>query len=121
CDRRFSPELDPAPKGVTIRPPPHIFREFLQLLRVSASEHDVIGDKRIMQVCDGRVHGGLPLFESDIFQVLFPEDFFERPVLGKTQPAQLEWDDYFIENQGRSQTGAQPKEKHPAASITAQR
>src|ERR1043166_2032865 len=98
-NRRFHPEPDAAAKRVEVGAAPHILWELLQLLRVATAEDGVIGGKRVVQV-------------------FLSPTFLEGLALGKTQPSQLQRHDYFIENQGRSQTGAEPKEKHPAASIT---
>src|SRR5438132_7181857 len=84
------PQTAAAEKRVSIMTKLHAFRQTIYLLRVTASQHDVVGDEGELQLRDGAQDFALPCLAAELFEACFAESIFDLHTSWIRQITELE-------------------------------
>src|SRR5207245_6569111 len=96
-------------------------RKRIQLFRVAAAEHDVVGDERFLQLRDREFDLAFPLFFAKPFQAGAAKIIFDDCAITIGQIAEFEREDGVGPNKSRTEAGAESEKKHSTAAVTAER
>lgn len=93
----------------------------LQLLDVAASQHDVVGRRRRLQILHDVRHGDRPLLLAEALEPAETQIVFERLPFLVLQMCKLHRYDFPFEHHGGAEAGAETEEEHASAVIAAER
>src|SRR6266478_3085980 len=115
------PQTRAAKKRVSIVPTLNSLRKRIQLFRVAAAEHDVVGDQRFFQLRDREFDLALPLLLAKPFQTRPAKIIFNDCAIPVWQIAEFEREDRIAPNKSRTEPGSEAEKQHPAAAVAAER
>src|SRR5262245_16501737 len=96
-------------------------RNQYQFLRISTTQHDVIGNQGFLQLHNGVLNIALPGFVAESCLPGFAKVILNDAAVAVGQVAQLERKDKVVPNQGGPKSRPESEKEHPAAVVAAER
>src|SRR3984957_1265032 len=118
-DAALAPHAEAAEKGEVVVAEPRTLRHFLELARVAAAKHDIVGFQYRLQGLDHLLDGAAPFLGAQAAAAAGAEIVFVGATLLIKHVGEFHRLDDPIDDHGRPQARAQSKEQHAAALVTA--
>src|SRR5262249_5647052 len=96
-------------------------RQLIEAVNIAAPEHDVIGDEGELELGDSKNHFGFPFILAQSINPWDAKEVFDFFVFAIGKIAEFEREKHFVQDQGRTESGAEPEKEHSAAVVTPQR
>ena len=115
------PQAHAAAEGILVVAAAHAVRQLLQALGVAAAEHDVVGFEGVAQALDHVEHRLAPLAVAAALTPALADVVLEGAPVLIGHMTDLGRFDHPVDDERRTQPGAEPEEQHAAAAVAADR